>query len=468
LLFNSFHFAAFFAVVYAGYLLLQGRLRAQNTWLLVASYYFYGCWDLRFLALLCLTTIIDWFVALRIDASEGPTRRRWLLLSLSANLGVLAFFKYFNFFTESAVDLLHAFSLPASHSTLQIVLPVGVSFYTFQSISYTVEVYRGKLAPTRNLADFALFVAFFPQLVAGPIERATHLLPQVQQPRSLSLAQSEAGCFLILWGLFKKLVVADNLAAIANPIFERPSRYEGMDLWIAALAFTFQIYCDFSGYTDIARGVAKLMGFDLMLNFKLPYFSRTPSEFWQRWHVSLSQWLRDYLYIPLGGNRGGELRTARNLMLTMLLGGLWHGAAWNFVLWGAYHGLLLVAYRPFERRPGPSGRWRVPFDALRMAVMFVFVLFGWILFRANSLKHIVHIVQNLSFSFHGGTSERLSDVLFFITPLLLVQLAQFAKDDLLALARLPAVARGLVYGLLVSGMLVFAPRESMEFIYFQF
>jgi alginate O-acetyltransferase complex protein AlgI len=469
LLFNSFHFALFFAVVYAGYLSLQGRLRVQNALLLAASYYFYGCWDVRFLGLLALTTVVDWFVALRIAACEAAAaRRRWLLVSIGSNLSVLGFFKYFDFFTDNAVALLQALSLPASPVTLQILLPVGISFYTFQSIGYSVDVYRKQVQPVRRLTDFALFVAFFPQLVAGPIERAGQLLPQLLRPREISPARVDAGCFLVLWGLFQKLVLADNLAGIADPIFDAPERYSGADLWLGALAFTFQIYCDFAGYSDIARGVAKLLGFDLMLNFRLPYFARSPSEFWQRWHLSLSQWLRDYVYIPLGGNRGGEIRTLRNLMLTMLLGGLWHGAAWHFVAWGAYHGLLLVCFRwPRRARPLPRGL-RVPFDVSRCVLMFVLTVIGWILFRASSLEAVLHFMTNIGLTTSEDTSARARELLLLCSPLLAMQVAQYACDDLLAPLRLPPVARGLFYALLVVAMLLFAVRSSMEFIYFRF
>ena len=325
------------------YFLTQRYFRLQNGILLIASYVFYGFWDWRFLALLFVSTVVDYNLALLIEKSESPGERKALLAaSICVNLGILGFFKYFGFFAESFASLLNSFGFQSSTPFFNIVLPVGISFYTFQTMSYTIDVYRRKLPATRNFFDFALFVSFFPQLVAGPIERATKLLPQVLQPRKFSQSNFVEGFYLIILGLFKKVVIADNMAPIVNYIFSRDvSTLSGAEVLVGVYAFAFQIYGDFAGYTDIARGVAKWLGFDLMLNFRMPYFATSPSDFWQRWHISLSSWLRDYLYIPLGGNRQGTLLTYRNLMLTMVLGGLWHGAAWTFVAWGFFHGLIL-------------------------------------------------------------------------------------------------------------------------------
>ncbi|MDA1306433.1 MAG: MBOAT family protein, partial [Acidobacteria bacterium] len=313
--------------------------------LLVASYVFYGAWDYRFLSLLGISTIIDYVVALRMADAAGRHRKAWLIVSLVTNLGLLGFFKYFNFFVDSGNALLIALGVDPMPMRLHIVLPVGISFYTFQTLSYTIDVYRGKLDPTRSLRDFALFVAYFPQLVAGPIERATHLLPQVLNPRRLSMPLLHQGLWLISWGLFKKMVIANNLAIVVDRTFAAGSGATGAEYLIAIYAFAFQIYCDFSGYSDIARGLAALMGIDLMVNFNNPYAATNPREFWRRWHISLSTWLRDYLYVPLGGNRGALWQTYRALMLTMLLGGIWHGAQWTFVVWGLYHGVWLAVHR---------------------------------------------------------------------------------------------------------------------------
>jgi alginate O-acetyltransferase complex protein AlgI len=357
--FNSFAFAVFLPTVLLLYWALPKR--GQNLLLLGASYFFYGYWDWRFLSLLAISTVVDYTAALRIEREHGgldsTSRRRkkvWLLASLCTNLGLLGFFKYFNFFADSFAELLASLGLTVNPMYLSVVLPVGISFYTFQTMSYTIDVYRGRMPATRRFFDFALYVSFFPQLVAGPIERAAVLLPQILNHRCFSRVQFLDGTHLIFWGLFKKVFVADNLAPVADRIFAAGS-CSAAETLLAAYAFAFQIYCDFSGYSDIARGCAKCMGFELMLNFDHPYVAENPREFWQRWHISLSTWLRDYLYIPLGGNRGGNLLMYRNLALTMLLGGLWHGAAWTFVIWGAYQGVLLIGHRIIEtiRKPSP-------------------------------------------------------------------------------------------------------------------
>jgi len=393
MLFNSWSFPPFFAAVLALYYGLPRR--AQNVMLLAASYFFYACWDWRFLGLLVLSTSADWTLANLIK--REPTRRgarRWVATSVALNLCFLGFFKYFNFFVDSADALLHAIGAPAFGRHLSVVLPVGISFYTFQSISYIVDVYRGDVEPARNPIDYALFVAFFPHLVAGPIMHSRDLLPQMQNPRHTTAAQVRAGLWLMLWGFFKKMVVSDNLAGVVDAVYGAPAASAGAVV-LATYAFAYQIYCDFSGYTDIARGAAKLMGFELMLNFNRPYLALNPSDFWRRWHISLSTWLRDYLYIPLGGNRGGQLMTYRNLLLTMLLGGLWHGAAWNFVLWGLFHGALLIAHRAIV------DEWELwPFDGplarlLSRVVMFHLVCYGWLLFRATSFAQIASFTGSL-------------------------------------------------------------------------
>ena len=294
------------------------------------------------------------------------------------------------------------FGMSADYATLNIILPVGISFYTFQSMSYTIDIYRRQLTPAKTFLDFALFVAFFPQLVAGPIERARNLLPQIERPRQINWAMVDAGLFLILWGFFKKVVIADNVGVYSDQVFDGYEGLHGIDVLVGVLAFTLQIYCDFSGYSDIARGLCKLMGFELMVNFKLPWFARNPSDFWARWHISLSTWLRDYLYIPLGGNRGGgAVATCRNLMITMLLGGLWHGASWNFLIWGLYHGLILVLYRLFETPlqvfSPPAGTWSNRLSTIfSIALMFSLGLVGWVIFRAESAEQIVSMLHSIA------------------------------------------------------------------------
>jgi D-alanyl-lipoteichoic acid acyltransferase DltB (MBOAT superfamily) len=362
--------------------------------------------------------------------------------------------------------------MEADPITLNIVLPLGISFYTFQEMGYTFDVYRKHLKPTQSWPNFALFVTFFPHLVAGPIMRAGALLSQVERPRRITIEQINAGLLLILWGYFKKVVIADSVAEIANLVFNNYMDYSGLDIVIGILAFAIQIYCDFSGYTDIARGIARLMGFELMINFRLPYFALNPSDFWNRWHISLSTWLKDYLYIPLGGNRRGEFVTYRNLLLTMLLGGLWHGASWNFVIWGAFHGIILVLYRMFEKRPAHEDPWggehSYAIIAAKMALMFSLTLLGWLFFRASTIHQIGYMLTHIS-PLHSSESVQLaSQLLFFMLPLLLVQILQYVTRDLLILTKLPSLVRIPVYSFLVIWILIFGTNESAEFIYFQF
>ena len=473
MLFNSFVFVGFFLLTYALYLSLGRRTRAQNLLLLVASYVFYGYWDWRFLGLLAVSTLIDFTVGKALYRAKDAHRRKLLLtISVCANLGILGFFKYYDFFARSLAEVLRLVGLDPDPLTLGILLPVGISFYTFQTMSYTIDIYRGKLAPTESLLDFALFVSFFPQLVAGPIERARTLLPQIERPRRIDRDQLAAGLWLILWGYFKKVVIADRMALIVNPVFAEQANYQGLELVVALLAFTVQIYGDFSGYTDIARGLAKLMGFELMVNFRLPYFAINPSDFWRRWHVSFSSWLRDYLYIPMGGNRGGKARTLRNLAVTMLLGGLWHGAAWNFVIWGGYHGALLVIYRWLDPNPIDANPWRSGVARLRvvgmMALMFLLTVFGWLMFRAQSASQILYFLSNMHQGLGRTGVELLYNLFFFAWPLAAVQLLQYRTGDLLAVCGLPTPIRIAIYCFLFCGIIIFGVHESMEFIYFQF
>ena len=399
MLFNSDQFLIFLVVVYGLYLLLRER-QQQNLMLLIASYVFYGAWDWRFLSLIVGSTLIDFVAAARIDRSTSPRARRgYLVLSLVFNLGMLGFFKYYNFGIESMAELLRGLGLQPHLSTLRIILPVGISFYTFQTISYTVDVYRGERRHTDNLLDFALYVAFFPQLVAGPIERSTRLLPQIQSDRRVSLADVRIGVMWMLLGYFKKVVIADSLGPLVDRAFAHPGDVSGVVSLLAIVGFAAQIYGDFAGYTLIARGIARMMGIHLTINFRAPYLARSPRDFWHRWHISLSSWLRHYLYFSLGGSRCGRVRTKVNLMITMLLGGLWHGAAWNFVIWGAYHGLLLVACHaaPAPRRPFPWPRLKA---VAQIAGTFVLTLIGWLLFRTTGLENCTAIVVNILGDFH--------------------------------------------------------------------
>ena len=473
MLFNSLDFLIFFSVLVPAYYAV-GRVldtRAQNLLLLVGSYYFYAYWDVRFLSLILLSTVVDYLVGIRVHAaSEDRIRRRWLWLSVSVNLGLLAIFKYLGFFVDSFVDLVEAFGFAAHRPTLGILLPVGISFYTFQTMSYTIDIYRRRLEPTERFLDFALFVAFFPQLVAGPIERARDLLPQLQGPRVFSLERVGAGLHLMVWGMFKKVFVADQVATVVNPVFAGEVEVSGVDLYIVLVAFAMQIYGDFSGYTDIARGVAKVMGIDLRLNFNLPYIAKHPSEFWERWHISLSSWLREYLYFSLGGNRRGTFNTYRNLMLTMLLGGLWHGAAWNFVIWGAFHGGILMIWHRIQRQIGRDYAWTWLQSAVAMVTMFQLTLIGWLFFRATSASQIGALLTTLFTdpSVSVNTAAWAGHVLYYCWFLWVVQLCQWRSGDLDWIRRQGAFVQAAFYLYCLLGIAQFFGGPAAEFLYIQF
>lgn len=385
MLFNSLAFALFFPLVFVLYVAFFNRnIRLRNLFIWVVSYVFYGWWDVRFLALIALSTLIDYVVAIQLDKTTvEPERKRLLVVSLVANLGILGVFKYFGFFAENLQALGGYLGYTFSWTTLHLVLPVGISFYTFQTLSYTIDVYRKRLPATHDFVAFSAYVSYFPQLVAGPIERAPHILPQFERLQTVDYDKLRVGFSWIVWGLFKKVVVADNLAVYVNRLYESLPAANSLALLFGALCFAFQIYCDFSGYSDIARGTAKCMGFDLMQNFRQPYFATSLTDFWRRWHISLSSWFRDYVYVPLGGNRS---TTNRNLLVVFLLSGLWHGANWTFILWGGLHGLLLIGERTFNRYfPLTSS---VFLKAIGWGYVFTFVCFAWVLFRCPDLASI--------------------------------------------------------------------------------
>ena len=481
MLFNAWDFVVFFLAVYVGYLLLP-TYRQQNVLLLAASYYFYSAWDWRFLFLLLSSTVLDYVCALRIDTSDSPRiRKAFLVASITGNLTLLGFFKYFNFFLDSLRALLTPLGLSVESLHLHIILPVGISFYTFQEMSYTIDVYRREIPATRRFLHFALFVAFFPHMVAGPIMRASSLLVQFFRPRTITREFVVTGVWLIFWGLWKKIVIADNMALLADPVFADSARVTWAQAYLGVVAFAFQIYADFSAYSDIARGVARLLGIDLMQNFDLPYFARNPSDFWRRWHISLSTWLRDYLYIPLGGNRGTPARTSTNLMLTMLLGGLWHGAAWNYVWWGAYHGGLLIGHRWVAPAPSP-GKARGWARVGAMALMFQLTLFGWLLFRCTRRVRVdgilrddsrAQIVEMLTAFRNGwGFDTRalliLLTILAFALPLIVMQVFQYRTGDPLCVLRIPMPARAAIVAGLSVMWLLWGIQTGDAFIYFQF
>ena len=472
MVFNSFHFVVFFVVVYSLYRLLPHR--QQNWLLLVASYYFYGSWDWRFLGLLAASTLVDYYCGLYIDRQAQPARRKIAVAaSLTFNLSMLGFFKYFNFFADSLQRMLHGFGFQADYVTLNILLPIGISFYTFITMSYVIDVYRREVPACRSLPDFALFVSYFPHLVAGPILRADVLLPQIQSPRQVRGSQIRDGLWLILFGAFKKIFVADNLAHIADAIFNGGAASPAQVL-IGTYAFAFQIYGDFSGYSDIARGTSLLMGIELNLNFRFPYFVRSAPEFWRHWHISLSTWLRDYLYIPLGGNRRGPMRTKVNLALTMILGGLWHGAAWTYVLWGVYQGVLLMAFRTADELLA-SRPWRwlssPVAQVIGIILMFHLTCYGWLIFRANSVGQIWQMTSSLfgiSSAAASGVGLQAVQLTFYAAPLLILHAYEAWRADVMAL---PKIAVPLRYALCLALFYLtafFGEFGGAQFIYFRF
>ena len=393
MVFNSITFIIFLPTVFCLFwLVFKDNLKLQNALLIVASYVFYGWWDRRFLALIILSSFIDFFIGQEIfKTTEARKRKLLLYLSLSINLGMLGFFKYFNFFINSFVEAFASVGIPISVGTLKIILPVGISFYTFQTLSYTIDIYRKQLEPTKSILDFFAFVSFFPQLVAGPIERAKSLLPQFAQRKVFNYEQAREGVTLMLWGMFKKVVIADNLSTYVDLVYSDPSSYTGMVLVLATLFFTFQIYCEFSGYSDIAIGVAKLFGFELMINFRTPYFANSIRSFWQRWHISLSTWFKDYVYIPLGGNRVSSWRRMLNILITFTVSGLWHGANWTYIIWGFIHGIF--NYLETLTR----GKITLPKWLNKLGVIYVFfiVVTAWVFFRANSVQDAFIVFSNM-------------------------------------------------------------------------
>ncbi len=472
MLFNTLQFAVFFAVVLALYFSLKHR--GQNRMLIVASYFFYACWDWRFLSLIFISTAVDFYVGKLLHETPDQRRRKVILCwSILFNLGFLAIFKYYGFFAESLRSLMQTLGYTPSFATLTVVLPVGISFYTFQSMSYTLDIYRKDIEPSPRFSDFALSVAFFSHMVAGPIQRADSLIKQVAHPRVVTREHFSEGFYLILWGLFKKMVIADNMALLTDPIFSKTGNFTATEVFAGALAFAFQIYGDFSGYTDIARGTAKLMGFDLMLNFNLPYFATSPQDFWRRWHISLSTWLRDYLYFSLGGSRKGEVRTYVNLMLTMVLGGLWHGASWTFVIWGFYHGSLLCLHRaalPFLEKIAPqTGVGQFAWRWTRIGFMFLLTLYGWLIFRANSFSQLAEMTRALfSVQMSPAALAVIAKVLVYCALLLLVQLIQFRKNNLNVVRESPVIVQAGFYLVCFYLIMVLGAFDSQSFIYFQF
>ncbi|MFC1734509.1 MBOAT family O-acyltransferase [Candidatus Hydrogenedentota bacterium] len=464
MIFNSVEFLVFLVVVLSLYYILNHRW--QNILLLVASYFFYGWWDWRFLSLLGISTVVDYACGWGVYLSENRHRKKlFVLLSVCCNLGILGFFKYFNFFAASTTRLFSALGMDASPTTLNIVLPVGISFYTFQTMCYTIEIYRKELKPSRDFISYALYVSFFPQLVAGPIERAKNLLPRLSRRRVVTFADLSIGFRLIISGFVKKVAIADVVARSVNLAFDDPAAHSGVTLIVAVYLFAIQIYCDFSGYSDIARGTARLLGVDIMQNFRFPYLSTSLRDFWRRWHISLSSWFRDYLYIPLGGSHGGLAKTMRNLMITMTLCGLWHGAAWNFVWWGSLHAGFLCCERVYatikpQRNKEREGRLAA---FLGWFITFHFVGLGWILFRSTSLGHAFTYLNSMC---QGGLSVdkgSLYSLLWALALLLWIEIPYVPAIKKRVSRFTPMIH---AVGLLV--IIITWTSDYVPFIYFQF
>ena len=478
MIFNSFEFALFLPIVFLLYwFAFNQKIRVQNILLLLASYVFYAWWDWRFLSLIIFSSTVDFFTGLALGRQASQKRRKLLLwLSISVNIGFLAFFKYFNFFAESFAQAFTLFGKPFSVQRLNIILPVGISFYTFQTLSYTIDVYKNKLRPTKDIVAFFAFVSFFPQLVAGPIERATHLLPQFLKKRQFDYDKASDGLKQMLWGLFKKIVIADNCAVFVNDIFANYNNYNGITLILGAVFFAFQIYGDFSGYSDIAIGTARLFGFNLKQNFAFPYFSRDIAEFWRRWHISLSTWFRDYVYIPLGGSRGNLALKIRNIFIIFAVSGFWHGANWTFILWGILHALyylpLLIAKknRKYVNHP-PDDRMIPPWqDIVRMAITFIWVCIAWVFFRADSVVDAMgYLTQMFTAEIIAkpqlGSNKLVLQILF----MLLIEWLQRNKLHALEFNNI-RMAKPVKWAFfyLVIFFIAFYGGDQEEFIYFQF
>jgi len=476
MLFNTLRFALFFLSLYVLYRLLKHKW--QNRLLLIASYIFYAFWDWRFLSLILFSTLFNYYLGLKIDSATQPNKgKAYLVSSVCLNLAVLGFFKYFNFFADNLQSLLGLFGWHPGWVTFNIILPLGISFYTFQAMSYPIDIYRKVIKPTRNPFDFALFIAFFPQLVAGPIERARNLIPQIVNERKITQEEFCQGCWLIFWGLYKKILIADNLAKIADSVFGASGSFYGGTILIATYAFAFQVYADFSGYSDMARGLAKVMGFNLMVNFRMPFFSKNPFDFWQRWHISLTTWIKEYLYYPLALGRffGRQLKPPVVIMLTWTIMGFWHGAAWRFVLWGAYHGAILIIYnklRPYFNTMRLKERFSSDtWDALRMFFVFHLFSIGIIFFAVQSTPEVFTALQRIALDLMSPyrlDMGMLSLLFINIAPLLLMEYFQYKNDNETIILTWPTLVRGVIYFIILYSIILYGDFSAQKYYYFQF
>jgi|SRR5690554_2226256 len=475
MLFNSIEFLIFLPIVFALYWLLNKKsLTFQNVLLLVASYFFYACWDWRFLFLLMFSTGLDYYTGIKMfDAKTESNKKFWFWLSIIVNVGFLGVFKYYNFFAESFAQLLSGFGLQVNIWVLEVILPVGISFYTFHGLSYVIDIYKNRIEPERNIVDYSLFVAYFPLLVAGPIERATHLLPQIKKRRIFNNKQAIQGIKQIIFGLFKKVVIADNCAFFVNQIFENSSGYSSSELWLGSILFAFQIYGDFSGYSDIALGTSKLFGITLLRNFNFPYFAKDIADFWRRWHISLSTWFRDYLYIPLGGSRVSKLLSVRNTFIIFLVSGFWHGANWTFIVWGLIHALLFLPLLLTNKNRKSLSDVGYKFsDVPKIVLTFLFVCLAWVFFRADNIESAVNYIMgmfdfsNLSVKlFLKNSKYILLTAICFISIfyLLLIEWNNVRKNNFEI-----KISKYTIVALLFMIFFMGAFKNQMSFIYFQF
>lgn len=486
MLFNSLEFLCFFPLVCLGYFLIPHKFRW--IWLLAASYFFYMCWNASYALLILFSTAATWITGLLVEKNKLKSRKKlYLAICVIVNLAILFVFKYFNFFLSTIYSVWDLFGVTYQPIQFSLLLPVGISFYTFQAIGYCIDVYRGQIKAQRNFGKYALFVSFFPQLVAGPIERSYKLMPQFEEVHTFSTERTASGLRLMLWGFFKKIVIADTVCFAVNRVFNNVENFQGFGLILATFLFTIQIFCDFSGYSDIARGCARIMGFRLMRNFDHPYFSSSIREFWRRWHISLSTWFKDYVYIPLGGNRKGKHRTSLNLLITFLVSGLWHGANWTFVVWGGYHAIVQIIERYtknfFAKLSHITRLEKLPRFRLVLKTLFTFCLicFGWIFFRANSMQDALYVISNL-FNFQGVSASGIYTTLklmfntraelyrlFLTLPVFLI--ASFI-DRIWSINRIISkqysVLRFIIYVLIITYILLAARADVQDFIYFQF
>ena len=474
MLFCSQQFLLFFAVVFLVYWAMPWR--AARVWFLLgASFYFYMSWSAELALIICASCVMDYFLARGMEmAGRAAWRRLLLTISLVANLGLLCYFKYANFFLQSLESALHAAGSTSSLPVLSVILPIGISFYTFEAINYTIDVYRRRVPAERNLAHFMLFITFFPHLIAGPIVRARDFLPQIARPKHWDWARIHLGAQFFLIGVFKKLAVADRMPLWTDPVFAHPKHFNTGAVWLAVLAYALQIYCDFSGYTDMAIGAAHMLGYKLAKNFDMPYLSTNVGEFWRRWHISLSSWLRDYLFIPLGGSRGTRWQTYRNLLITMTLGGLWHGASWTFVAWGVLHGLLLIGHRMFQdvckRRPAVDGWLQTATGTgLRVTVTFLAICVTWVFFRATTFGIAATMLWRMVVP-HGGVGSGQQNLTLILSAVVLLTAQALMRRGTWqpVLARLPAPVLGMTYAAALTIALLLAPNGGKAFIYFQF